>query len=386
MLMTQLLNELSLVKKEHQRHLDSCKQDELRLKRRDDSGDGEGGKGLDEPGVGTSGYQGGQTSGANIETDIPETSQIEGNQEAVEATPLMVDMPGNTVFSEEFIKAVMGDNYEYEEGEFLADITKEMVAEYFNIPVDKVVMPEVQATEADTADEQTTPEMPPGFETTDSPPKSTTDDFDVNVEEGEVEDGSDEEPEMYGNDQFDMPTFAELSGDAGRSELGDRIPEERKKGVEDKRVEVDADEAAKIYMAEFFQKAHVEYTKEKTKVVQLKRVAHPHSSNPRGGKIISWHWLSDLKVYAIRREFCVDYVANHGDFRTWKVYEFQDLIHKPFYNRSKNELRDAITRILKNEFRLNYPNLRPQFPKTWWSEDWKRGGWRTFHLSVLLKK
>lgn len=106
--------------------------------------------------------------------------------------------------------------------------------------------------------------------------------------------------------------------------------------------------------------------------------------------MINWHWLEDLKVFAVRREFWVDYMKNLSDFKTWPVPVFQDMVQKPFINRSQNNTRTEFAKILKREFDRGYPNFRPQFPTTWWMRDSKRGGWMTFHLKykreIKMKK
>ncbi|MFS7928945.1 hypothetical protein Hanom_Chr04g00326741 [Helianthus anomalus] len=92
---------------------------------------------------------------------------------------------------------------------------------------------------------------------------------------------------------------------------------------------------------------------------------HPDKSL---GDILSWGYLEDLKVYAIRREFGVQYFEFLSDFKTLPWWDIEELVQtkniKQYYYGLEVKIHDQrLWNYIKLQAKDNFPDWKPHKPK-----------------------
>ncbi|MFS7946112.1 hypothetical protein Hanom_Chr06g00532221 [Helianthus anomalus] len=86
------------------------------------------------------------------------------------------------------------------------------------------------------------------------------------------------------------------------------------------------------------------------------------------GDILSWGYLEDLKVYAIRREQGVQYFEFLSDIKTLPWWEVEELVQtkniKQFYYGLNVKVHDQkLWKYIKHQAKHKFPDWKPQYPK-----------------------
>ncbi|MFS7936740.1 hypothetical protein Hanom_Chr05g00419331 [Helianthus anomalus] len=93
-----------------------------------------------------------------------------------------------------------------------------------------------------------------------------------------------------------------------------------------------------------------------------------HDADISWGNILSWGYLEDLQVYAIRREQGVQYFEFLSDIKTLPWWDVEELVQtkniKQFYYGLDVEQHDQhLWDYIKFQAKERFPNWKPQFPK-----------------------
>ncbi|KAM0012684.1 hypothetical protein Hdeb2414_s0049g00749991 [Helianthus debilis subsp. tardiflorus] len=178
-----------------------------------------------------------------------------------------------------------------------------------------------------------------------------------------IETDSDSEEERidfhYEGEDMAFPTFTELFEDMNADLLKRKI-EERVASAdmpEPVPTEISSEEKKKWFRT---------MPKERKSLRALQYFTHDKDLS--WGDILSWGYLEDLKVYAIRREQGVQYFRCISDIATLPWWDVDELVVtkniKQFYYGPEVKQRDQkLWNFIKYQASINYPDWKPQFPK-----------------------
>ncbi|KAI3703706.1 hypothetical protein L1987_73900 [Smallanthus sonchifolius] len=227
--------------------------------------------------------------------------------------------------------------YDKEEGEIVHCLSKEQIAELFQMNPDEVITEEASVS------------------TTDYPSSDELED----VDEVEVEDITDQEyPKYTSVDGDDLPSFVDLFTQQSDEEVNRIIDN---KGDEAGPSTIDIDELNERksqwmeYMAELKKNSKPSPPTKYTKVYRLKG----HKSD---GRIISWAYFNDLSCYAIKREKGIQYFRYPHDFKTLPAFEVNQLARLKLLYSESSGLSEWFERQLQYEYRKKWVNFKPQMP------------------------
>ncbi|KAJ0657472.1 putative Pterin-binding domain-containing protein [Helianthus annuus] len=178
-----------------------------------------------------------------------------------------------------------------------------------------------------------------------------------------VETDSDSEDERmdfhYEGEDMSFPTFTELFEDMNADVLRRKIEERVASADMPEPIpkEIFAEEKKKWFRA---------MPKERKPLRALQYFTHDKDLS--WGNILSWGYLEDLKVYAIRREQGVQYFRCISDIATLPWWDVDELVVtkniKQFYYGPEVKERDQkLWNYIKFQAKNNYPDWKPQFPK-----------------------
>ncbi|MFS7935683.1 hypothetical protein Hanom_Chr05g00406461 [Helianthus anomalus] len=93
-----------------------------------------------------------------------------------------------------------------------------------------------------------------------------------------------------------------------------------------------------------------------------------HDADLSWGDILSWGYLEDLQVYAIRREQGIQYFEFLSDIKTLPWWDVEELVQnkniKEFYYGLNAKQHDQHLRdYIKQQEKVRFPDWKPQFPK-----------------------
>ncbi|XP_035840317.1 uncharacterized protein LOC118487514 [Helianthus annuus] len=93
-----------------------------------------------------------------------------------------------------------------------------------------------------------------------------------------------------------------------------------------------------------------------------------HDKDLSWGDILSWGYLEDLNVYAIRREQGVQYFRCISDLATLPWWDVDELvvtknIKQLYYGPEVKQRDQKLWNYIKYQATINYPDWKPQFPK-----------------------
>ncbi|KAJ0494665.1 hypothetical protein HanIR_Chr12g0600021 [Helianthus annuus] len=93
-----------------------------------------------------------------------------------------------------------------------------------------------------------------------------------------------------------------------------------------------------------------------------------HDADISWGDILSWGYLEDLQVYAIRREQGVRYFEFLSDIKTLPWWDVEELVQtkniKQFYHGLDVKQHDQhLWKYIKQQAKERFPDWKPQFPK-----------------------
>ncbi|KAJ0757423.1 hypothetical protein HanLR1_Chr04g0138571 [Helianthus annuus] len=184
-----------------------------------------------------------------------------------------------------------------------------------------------------------------------------------NFDHVETEEGSDtseeDTPYHYVGVDETFPTFAEMFKTQNEDELRRKVVEKIATEGIPKTVPEDT---------------LLEGRKNRFKVMLKKRkfkrplqyfTDHPDESL---GDILSWGYLEDLQVYAIRREQGVQYFEFLSDIKTLPWWDVEELVHtkniKQFYHALDVKVHDQkLWKYIKHQAKHRFPDWKPHFPK-----------------------
>ncbi|KAJ0807707.1 putative Pterin-binding domain-containing protein [Helianthus annuus] len=178
-----------------------------------------------------------------------------------------------------------------------------------------------------------------------------------------VETDSDSEEERmdfhYEGEDMSFPTFTELFEDMNADVLRRKIEERVASADMPEPIprEIFAEEKKKWFKA---------MPKERKPLKALQYFTHDKDLS--WGNILSWGYLEDLKVYAIRREQGVQYFRCISDIATLPWWDVDELVVskniKQFYYGPEVKERDQkLLNYIKFQAKNDYPDWKPQFPK-----------------------
>ncbi|KAM0056062.1 hypothetical protein Hdeb2414_s0006g00213661 [Helianthus debilis subsp. tardiflorus] len=178
-----------------------------------------------------------------------------------------------------------------------------------------------------------------------------------------VETDSDSEEERmdfhYEGEDMPFPTFTELFEDMNADLLKRKIEERVASADMPEPVprEISTEEKKKWFRT---------MAKERKSLRALQYFTHDKDLS--WGDILSWGYLEDLKVYAIRREQGVQYFRCISDIATLPWWDVDELVVtkniKQFYYGPEVKQRDQkLWNYIKYQASINYPDWKPQFPK-----------------------
>ncbi|XP_035843268.1 uncharacterized protein LOC118490127 [Helianthus annuus] len=178
-----------------------------------------------------------------------------------------------------------------------------------------------------------------------------------------IETDSDSEEERidfhYEGEDMAFPTFTELFEDMN-AELLKRKIEERVASAdmpEPVPREISAEERKKWFRS---------MPKERKPLRALQYFTHDKDLS--WGDILSWGYLEDLNVYAIRREQGVQYFRCISDLATLPWWDIDELvvtknIKQLYYGPEVKQRDQKLWNFIKYQATINYPDWKPQFPK-----------------------
>ncbi|XP_035834014.1 putative leucine-rich repeat-containing protein DDB_G0290503 [Helianthus annuus] len=178
-----------------------------------------------------------------------------------------------------------------------------------------------------------------------------------------IETDSDSEEERidfhYEGEDMAFPTFTELFEDMN-AELLKRKIEERVASAdmpEPVPREISAEERKKWFRS---------MPKERKPLRALQYFTHDKDLS--WGDILSWGYLEDLNVYAIRREQGVQYFRCISDLATLPWWDVDELvvtknIKQHYYGPEVKQRDQKLWNYIKYQATINYPDWKPQFPK-----------------------
>ncbi|XP_035843881.1 uncharacterized protein LOC118490381 [Helianthus annuus] len=178
-----------------------------------------------------------------------------------------------------------------------------------------------------------------------------------------IETDSDSEEERidfhYEGEDMAFPTFTELFEDMN-AELLKRKIEERVASAdmpEPVPREISAEERKKWFRS---------MPKERKPLRALQYFTHDKDLS--WGDILSWGYLEDLNVYAIRREQGVQYFRCISDLATLPWWDVDELvvtknIKQLYYGPEVKQRDQKLWNYIKYQATINYPDWKPQFPK-----------------------
>ncbi|MFS7996954.1 hypothetical protein Hanom_Chr12g01136021 [Helianthus anomalus] len=178
-----------------------------------------------------------------------------------------------------------------------------------------------------------------------------------------VEDASDSSDEetyfQYSGVDETFPSLAEMFKDQNEDEI-------RRKIVEKISTEGVPRTIPRESLAEERKKWFRVMPKERNVIRPLQYFTHDKDISL--GDILSWGYLEDLHVYAIRREQGVQYFDFLSDIKTllwWDVDELVQIknIKQYYYGLEVNQHDQHLWDYVKQQAKARYPNLKPQFPK-----------------------
>ncbi|MFS7953667.1 hypothetical protein Hanom_Chr07g00621331 [Helianthus anomalus] len=93
-----------------------------------------------------------------------------------------------------------------------------------------------------------------------------------------------------------------------------------------------------------------------------------HNADLSLGDILSWGYLEDLQVYAIRREQDVQYFDFLSDIKTLPWWDVEELVQtkniKQFYHGLDVKQHDQhLWNYIKLQAKNRFPDWKPQYPK-----------------------
>ncbi|KAJ0752456.1 hypothetical protein HanPI659440_Chr09g0324601 [Helianthus annuus] len=181
---------------------------------------------------------------------------------------------------------------------------------------------------------------------------------DVIVED--ASDSSDEETDFhYSRIDETFPSLAEMFKDRNGDEITRKI-------VEKVSTEGVPNTIPRENLAEERKKWFKVMPKERKSLRALQFFTH--NKNISWGDILSWGYLEDLKVYAIRREQGVRYFEYLSDIRTLPWWDVDELVKikniKQFYHGLEVKQHDQrLWNYVKLQAKAGYPDWKPQRPK-----------------------
>ncbi|KAJ0646528.1 hypothetical protein HanOQP8_Chr16g0636211 [Helianthus annuus] len=178
-----------------------------------------------------------------------------------------------------------------------------------------------------------------------------------------IETDSDSEEERmdfhYEGEDMPFPTFTELFQDMNADDLRRKIEERVVSADMPEPIprEISAEEKKKWFKA---------MPKERKPLRALQYFTHDKDLS--WGDILSWGYLEDLNVYAIRREQGVQYFRCISDIATLPWWDVDELVVtkniKQFYYGPEVKERDQkLWNYIKFQAKNDYPDWKPQFPK-----------------------
>jgi hypothetical protein len=81
------------------------------------------------------------------------------------------------------------------------------------------------------------------------------------------------------------------------------------------------------------------------------------------GEIISWMYDDQLRCYAIKREFGVQYLKSPSDFSSLPYWDVRELARRPFINNGNYQMASWFENLVKFESRTKFKHLKPQKPE-----------------------
>ncbi|MFS7962807.1 hypothetical protein Hanom_Chr08g00730831 [Helianthus anomalus] len=157
----------------------------------------------------------------------------------------------------------------------------------------------------------------------------------------------------------DFPTFNELFRSHNEDELRRKVVEKiSKDGIPETISKEDLREEKKKWF-----RAMPEERKFKRPLKFFTR--HPDKSL---GDILSWGYVEDLKVYAIKREFGVQYFEFLQDIKTLLWWDVEELVKtkniKQYYYGPEVKFHEQrLWNYIQQQAKLNFPDWKPQQPK-----------------------
>ncbi|KAJ0750073.1 hypothetical protein HanLR1_Chr05g0177671 [Helianthus annuus] len=185
------------------------------------------------------------------------------------------------------------------------------------------------------------------------------DNFNDVIVEDDSSDSDQDVPFLYASQDDNFRTFAELFRTHNEDDLRRKVAEKISIKGPPKTL---SKEELREERKKWFKQPQVEERKFKRPLKFFTR----HLDESIGG-ILSWGYLEDMKVYAIKREYGVQYIKFLKDIRTlpwWdvelvKTKNLQQCLHSPevrFY-------QQRLWRYIKYQATLNFPDWKPHRPK-----------------------
>ncbi|KAJ0508666.1 hypothetical protein HanRHA438_Chr11g0495851 [Helianthus annuus] len=179
----------------------------------------------------------------------------------------------------------------------------------------------------------------------------------------EVEEGSDiseeDTPYRYSGVDDTFPTFAEMFKSQNEDEL-------RRKVVE----KISTEGIPETVPQETLLEGRKNWFKVMPKERKYKRPLQYFTDHPEKslGDILSWGYLEDLKVYAIRREQWCQYFEFLSNIKTLPWWDVEELVQtkniKQFYYDLDVKIHDQkLWDYIKLQANNRFPDWKPQFPK-----------------------
>ncbi|KAJ0435711.1 hypothetical protein HanIR_Chr17g0896331 [Helianthus annuus] len=178
-----------------------------------------------------------------------------------------------------------------------------------------------------------------------------------------IKDASDsEEDEIefhYDGIDASFPTFAEMFKDKNEDEI-------KRKIVKKISTEGVPETIPREILAEEKKKWFKNMPKERKTLRALQFFTH--NKNLSWGDILSWGYLEDLKVYAIRREEGVQYFEFLSDIASLPWWDVDELVKTKnikqfYYGPEVREHNQELWNYIKLQAKNDYPDWKPQFPK-----------------------
>lgn len=165
-------------------------------------------------------------------------------------------------------------------------------------------------------------------------------------------------PTYQTNDDQDLPNFPDLSK-INEEDLKQKV--EEKIGEEGASVQND-EELKKL------REAWLEYVKKKKNEPQteeMKRYTrfYDMKGTQASGKIISWAFLDDLQVYAVKRERGIEYFKHAPHLKSLPYFDMHQLARLKLLYSDTDDMATYAEKKIKFEFKHGWNLFKPQWPK-----------------------